>query len=52
LTVSGNPNTLLIGGGANTAAGRIYQVGLARDSNNHITGFAGIPAALGTVGAY
>ena len=36
-----DPNTLLIGGAANSSAGRIYQVGVIRDANMHITGFSG-----------
>ena len=36
-----NNNTLLIGGNANTEPGRIYSVGVTRDSANHITGFSG-----------
>jgi hypothetical protein len=39
-----DPNTLLIGGQANQAAGRIYQVGVVRDANGHITGFTGSAA--------
>jgi hypothetical protein len=34
-----DPNTLLIGGNATTATGRIYQIPLTRDANNHINGF-------------
>jgi hypothetical protein len=36
-----DPNTLLIGGNANTTSGKLYSVGLLRDANNHIVGFAG-----------
>lgn len=43
--LAGDPNTLLIGGEANTSSGALYTVGLVRDSNNHITGFSG-PAEL------
>jgi hypothetical protein len=43
--LAGDPNTLLIGGAANTANGAIYQIGLTRDGNNRITGFSG-PATL------
>ncbi len=43
--LAGDPNTLLIGGAANTAGGAIYQIGLTRDGNNRITGFSG-PATL------
>lgn len=39
--LAGDPNTLLIGGGANTPGGAIYSVALTRDSGGHITGFAG-----------
>ena len=39
----GDPNTLLIGGAANSPVGRIYQIGVTRDANGHITGF---PARL------
>src|SRR4051794_23178144 len=34
-------NTLLIGGAANGATGALYSVGVTRDGNGHITGFAG-----------
>jgi len=37
----GDPNTLIIGGGANGSLGAAYRVGLTRDLNNHITGFVG-----------
>jgi hypothetical protein len=40
LTFADN-NTLLIGGNANTEPGRIYSVGVSRDSANRITGFSG-----------
>ena len=36
-----DPNTLLMGGHANTPNGRIYQIGVTRDANMHITGFTG-----------
>ncbi len=38
---AGDPNTLLIGGLANNAGGGIYQIGVVRDGNDHITGFSG-----------
>jgi hypothetical protein len=38
---NGNPNTLLIGGAANTISGQIYSIGVTRDVDNHITGFTG-----------
>ena len=51
-----DPNTLLIGGNANTANGRIYQIPLTRDANNHITGFSGgttvYPTPNATIGQY
>lgn len=47
----GDPNTLLIGGDANTAAGAIYSIGVTRDANKHITGFTGV-ASLYAQGAY
>jgi len=37
----GDPNTLLIGGAANTAAGEIYSITVVRDADNHVTGFSG-----------
>lgn len=49
---AGDTNTLLIGGSANTANGLIYEVGVTRGAGNHITGFSGLPTAIGTVGAY
>lgn len=49
LTVlSGNSNTLLIGGAANSASGAIYQIGITRDANNHITGFTGTATTYAT----
>ncbi|MGD9689220.1 MAG: hypothetical protein AB7K52_00275 [Phycisphaerales bacterium] len=38
-----DPNTLLIGGGANGAAGAIYAIQVARDVDGHITSFVGEP---------
>ena len=38
---AGDPNTLLIGGGANGANGAIYSIGVTRGAGNHITGFTG-----------
>jgi len=49
---AGSPNTLLIGGAANTDAGLIYELGVTRDAGNHIIGFTGSPTAIGTVGTY
>ena len=49
-----DPNTLLMGGHANTANGRIYQIGVTRDADRHITGFTGAatvyPTANATIG--
>lgn len=50
--LAGNPNTLLIGGNANTAAGRLYTIGVTRDADNHITGFTGTATQFGDVGDY
>jgi hypothetical protein len=38
---AGDPHTILIGGAANQAAGALYEIGVARDGENHITGFVG-----------
>ena len=46
-----DPNTLLIGGTANQASGRIYQVGVVRDVNGHITGFTGTATQYPSPGA-
>ena len=51
-----DPNTLLIGGGAGDANGRIYQIGVTRDADMHISGFSGMatlyPSAGSTIGQY
>src|SRR5262245_9293753 len=51
-----DPNTLLIGGAANSSADRIYQVGVIRDANMHITGFSGAasvyPIAQAAIGQF
>jgi hypothetical protein len=39
--LAGNPNTLLIGGAANTANGQLFSIGVTRDGAGHITGFTG-----------
>jgi hypothetical protein len=39
--LAGDPNTLLIGGGANMPTAKIYQIGLVRDADQHIVGFSG-----------
>jgi hypothetical protein len=38
--LAGDPNTLLLAGGANSAQGAIDALGLTRDADGHITGFA------------
>src|SRR4051812_40805246 len=35
---AGDPNTLLIGGAANSSIGSIFQIGVTRGAGNHITG--------------
>ena len=47
-----DPDTLLIGGGANTVNGSIYEIGLVRDSEDHIIGFSGSATPMGDVGEY
>ncbi len=42
---AGDPNTLLIGGGANNSTAAIYEVTATRGPGGHITGFTG-PATL------
>lgn len=45
--LSGDPNTLLIGGNANNYGGQpgaIYSIGLTRGAGNHISGFKGTAA--------
>jgi len=48
---AGDPNTLLIGGNANTANGLYYEVPVIRDISNNIIGFDPI-SPFGTVGEY
>ncbi|MFM7265919.1 MAG: hypothetical protein ACKOZW_10095 [Cyanobium sp.] len=49
-------DTILIGGRANTANGRLYTVDVTRGSGNHITGFSGVASQFGgdgsSIGAY
>ena len=45
-------NTLLIGGNANTAAGRLYTIDVTRGAGGHITGFSGTANQFGSVGEY
>lgn len=47
LTVkAGDPDTLIIGGSANTVDGALYEIGLVRDGDGHITGFSGSASLL------
>jgi hypothetical protein len=48
----GDPNTLLIGGSANTASGNLFTIGVTRDAGNHIVGFSGTATPYGTIGEY
>ncbi len=48
----GDPNTILIGGNANTASGLFYEVPVVRGADNHITGFSGSATPFGSVGEY
>jgi hypothetical protein len=48
---AGDPNTVLIGGAANTANGLYYQAPVIRDASDNITGF-GTVSAFGTIGEY
>lgn len=43
-----DPQTLLVGGSANNSAGAIYQIGVTRDQNGHLTGFAGTATLVST----
>jgi hypothetical protein len=45
---AGDPNTLLLGGNADSASGAIYQIGVARGAGNHITGFSGAATLFAT----
>lgn len=48
----GSPNTLLIGGNANTASGRLYTIDVVRGDDSRIVGFSGDLTPFGDVGAY
>ena len=48
---AGDPNTVLIGGDANTASGVYYEAPVIRDGLNNITGFGAI-TPFGTIGEY
>ena len=39
---AGDPGTILIGGSANTAGGKLYSIGVVRDGAGHVTGFSGV----------
>lgn len=45
-------DTLLIGGAANTAAGRLYTIDVVRGADLSITGFTGSLAPFGSIGTY
>lgn len=47
-------NTIIIGGSANNALGRIYQVSVTRDAQQHIVGFSGDAALFrnGAIGEF
>jgi len=45
---AGDPNTLLIGGAANSSIGSIYQISVTRGAGNHITGFSGAATLFST----
>jgi hypothetical protein len=47
-----DPNTLLIGGNANNASGRLNTIGVSRNVDGHITGFSGTATPFGNVGEY
>lgn len=48
---AGDPHTIIIGGAANGASGRFYEVGVTRDGNNQINGF-GTPTLIGGLGEF
>lgn len=48
---AGDPDTLLVGGSANTASGLFYEVPVLRDASNDIVGFGSV-SAFGSVGEY
>jgi hypothetical protein len=43
-----DPNTLLLGGAANTAGGVIDQIAVTRGPTNHVTGFSGTATQVST----
>jgi hypothetical protein len=49
--LAGDPNTIIIGGNANTASGALYSIGVVRGALNHVTGFSGTATSFAQ-GAY
>ena len=47
---AGTTDRLLIGGAANGADGALYEIGLVRDAEGHITGFGGEITASSELG--
>lgn len=45
-------DTILIGGRANTSAGRLHTIDVVRGVGGHITGFSGMASVFGDVGEY
>ncbi len=45
-------DTIIIGGAANTDAGRLYTIDVVRGPGGHITGFTGSAVVYGSVGNY
>jgi len=45
-------DTLLIGGRANEAEGRLYTIGVTRDGDGHVVGFTGTATVFGAVGEF
>jgi hypothetical protein len=48
----GSPDTLYIGGNANTIDGRLHTIGVVRGVDGHITGFSGSATQFGEVGEF
>src|SRR5689334_4063026 len=44
----GDPDTLLIGGAANSALGKVYSIGVTRDVDGHVNGFDGTAVVYAT----
>ena len=45
---AGDPDTLLIGGAANQGGGAVYQIGVTRNADGHISGWSGSATLLST----